>query len=337
MGKLNDELCHFLNRPSVFAELINVGACGGQKVISAENLADVQRAYGETLQDRYGKKRKKIRKRDVVKALRVREGYVLLAVENQANLNYGMPLRCLEYDVEDFAKQLRRLQRHYKQDGGLKPGAEYLSGIRESDKLVPNITILLYHGAGKWDAADRLQDMIDLAGVDERIKALHMDYELHVINLRELDENLLETGLRELVGMVKRAGDKAGMQRFMEDNEARFKNMDDELYDLICTMLGLKELGRRRNQYENQGKETYDMCVAFQEMMRDSREEGRKIGRAEGEKSGERKGEKKGEKKGEARMGALILRLYNEGRTEEVRKAAESVRFRNRLYREYGM
>lgn len=333
MGKLNDELCHFVNRPEVFAELFNVGVYGGEKVILKENLSDVQRAYGEALPDRYGKKRRKIRERDVVKALCRNGKLVLLAVENQAGLNYCMPLRCLEYDVEDFARQLRRLRRHYKQGGGLRTGAEYLSGIRESDKLIPNVTILLYHGVGKWDAASRLQDMIDVTALDEKLKDMHMDYKLHVINLKELDENLMQTGLRELVGMLRRAGDKVKMQQFMQDNEERFRNMDDELYDLICTMLGLKELGKRKEDCKNQGKETYNMCVAFKEMMQDSREAGRKIGRAEGVKQGV----KQGVRQGEERLGALICRMYKEGRGEEVPKAAESVCFRNKLYREYGI
>lgn len=329
MGKLNDELRHFINRPEIFAELFNIGVYGGKKVILEENLADVQRTYGETLPDRYGKKRRKTRERDVVKALWRNGRHVRLAVENQANLNYCMPLRCLEYDVEDFARQLRRLRRHYKQEGGLQAGAEYLSGIKMSDKLIPNITILLYHGAGKWDAASRLQDMLDTTALDEKLKAIHMDYRLHVINLTELDENLLQTGLRELVGMLKRAGNKVKMQQFMQDNEERFRNMDDELYDLICTMLGLKELGKRKDDCKNHRKGTYDMCIAFKEMMQDSKEAGRKIGRAEGEKQGV--------KKGEARLGALISLMYKEGRGEEVPKAAESIRFRNRLYREYGI
>lgn len=71
------------------------------------------------------------------------------------------------------------------------------------------------------------------------------------------------------------------------------------------------------------------MCIAFEEMLKDSKEEGRRIG--------EREGEKRGEKKGEARLGVLISRLNQEGRDSEIIRAAQSVRIRNRLYREYGI
>lgn len=322
MGKVNYELCHFISRPEVFAELINVAVYGGEKVIQKENLADVQRAYGETLTDRYGKKRRKTRERDVVKALWMNGRYVLLAVENQANPNYCMPLRCLEYDVEDFAKQLRRLRRRYKKEGGLRAGDEYLSGIKESDKLIPNITLLLYHGSGRWNAARQLQDMVDMAALDEKLGAMHMNYKLHIINLTELDETLFETGLRELVGIMKRAEDKGQMQRYLRDNAERLQNMDDELYDLICAMAGIRELSvNQAKQDDENGKERKNMCKAWEDMKTDSREKGRKEGRKEGEE----------------RLGTLINRLYEDGREADVLKAAGSVRYRNRLYREYGM
>lgn len=328
MGKVNHELCYFLNRPAVFAELFNVAIYGGREVIQKENLADIQRTYGEALPDRYGKKRRKIRERDVIKAL-CRDGkYVRLAIENQADLNYCMPLRCLEYDVEEFARQLRRLRRHYKYkaDGSLCPGVEYLSGIKATDKLIPNITVVLYHGKGCWNAAQRLRDMLDEGALDERLGSMHMDYKLHVINLNELNEELFQTGLRELIGIIKCVDDKDRMQRFIENNRERIMRMDDDLHDLICTMAGIKELIVKTDENERTDRgERLNMCKAWEDMKADCRARGKEEGKREGKKEGE------------ARMSALIIRLYQDGRGAEVPKAAESTRIRNRLYREYGI
>lgn len=321
MGRKDSALKSFLNRPSVFEELYNVGVYGGRKVISAKNFAEVQSAYCETFKNRYGKKRKTVRVRDVVKALWIDGHFVILAVECQAELNYCMPLRCMEYDVEEFTRQVRHLRRRYEEKGGLKKGAEFLSGMKKTDKLVPVFTILLYHGRGKWEAAERLQDMVNLTGLDEEMRLLHPDYQLRIVSLTELDESLFETGLRELIGMMKCSDDKKKMQRFMKKNADRFQNMDDELYDLICTMTGLKKLERTKEKYKNMGRETYDMCIAFEEMMKDSRE----------------KGKREGKREGEERLCALITRLCQENRSAEVLKAAQSVRIRNRLYREYGI
>lgn len=204
----------------------------------------------------------------------------------------------------------------------MSTGEEYLSGMKETDKLIPNITILLYHGAGKWNAARQLQDMIDMTALDERLGVMHMNYKLHVINLTELDETLFETGLRELIGIMKRVEDKVQMQRYIRDNAERLQNMDDELYDLICTMAGIRDLTVNQIKQDNEtGKERRNMCKAWEDMKTDSREKGRKEGRKEGEE----------------RLGTLINRLYKDGREADVPKAANSVRYRNRLYREYGM
>lgn len=333
MGRKDRALTGYLNRPAVFEELFNVGIYGGERVIAAENFAEMQNTYQETLKNRYGKKRKPVRARDVVKGLRINGHFVILAVECQAEINYCMPLRCMEYDMEEFARQLRHMRRRYEREGGLEPGAEFLSGIRKTDRLIPIISVVLFHGYGKWEAAARLQDMVDMEGLDERMRELHPDYRLHVIDLTELDENLFETGLRELVGMMKCSGEKEKMLQFMKENEERFRNMEDELYDLICVMVGLKKLEGRKEEFKNEQRGTYDMCIAFEEMLKDSREEGKRIGEREGEKRGERKGEKRGE----ARLCALISRLNQEGRNSEIIRAAQSVRIRNRLYREYGI
>lgn len=142
----------------------------------------------------------------------------------------------------------------------------------------------------------------------------------------KLDENLFETELRELIGIMKRVNDKKRMEQYLKENVKRLQNMDDEVYDLICTMAGIKELtAKTENCRSEDRKERMDMCKAWEDMKADSREDGRREGR------------KEGRKEGEERLGALISRLYKDGRGDEVLKAASSVRFRNRLYREYGM
>lgn len=333
MGRKDNALRGYLNRPEVFEELFNVGVYGGRKIVSAQCFAEMQNAGFETFRNRHGKRRRTVRVRDAVKALWIDGHLAILAVECQAEVNYCMPLRCMEYDVEEFIRQVRHIRRHYEEKGGLNRGAEFLSGMKKTDKLIPVFTILLYHGRERWEAAESLRDMVDLTGFDEKMRIMHPDYKLHMVNMMELDAALFETGLRELIGMLQCADDKKKMQQFMKENAKRFRNMDDELYDLICMMAGLGRLEGNKEKYKNNGKGTYDMCVAFEEMMKDSREEGKR----EGRKEGKREGKKEGKKEGEARLGALIGRLYQDNRSGEVLKAAQNVRFRNRLYREYGI
>lgn len=325
MGKVNDQLAWYLGKEAVFADFCNGALYGGKKVIRPEELAEIQKFYQEGLRNRAGGKRKAQRERDVAKLLCRKEGMVIIAIENQNGEHLYMPLRCLEYDVEEFQKQLRRMKQKYENKEGLEAGAEFLSGIKRTDRFIPAVTMVLFHGEGEWTAANSLQEMMDCAGMDEVLKSMLMDYKLHIINLTDLDENNFETGLRELIGMMKRRGSKEEMQAYCRENAERFENMDDDTYDLICTMLHVKTLAAFKKRGRSQGKRGIDMCKAFDDWAKEERT----IGKNQGIKVGERRGEK--------RLGTLINRLLEEGRISEARKASTTSSVRKKLYQEYGI
>lgn len=56
-----------------------------------------------------------------------------------------------------------------------------------------------------------------------------------------------------------------------------------------------------------------------------------------GIQKGMQKGIQKGIQQGESRYAALNERLIEQGRMEDLRKAAGSKRYRNQLYKEFGM
>lgn len=252
MGKKNNVLAWYLNKSSVFADFCNGCLYKGEKVVRPEALTEVQRANDEVIRDRNGKLRKRGRERDVAKLLYRNHHFVMIAVENQDRINYCMPLRCMEYDVVDFVKQLRRIKNRYKKEGGLETLEEYF-----------------------------------------------------------------ETELRELVGMMKRRESKEEMRKYYEKNEARFRNMDEDTYDLICTMLDLKTLAAKKKTYRNAEKGAVDMCKAFDDLVKD--------------------GEKRGEKRGEEKLGSLVEKLVLDGRMADLLEVSKNVRKRKELYREYGI
>lgn len=161
--------------------------------------------------------------------------------------------------------------------------------------------------------------------MDEPMKKLAADYRLHVINLTDLDENKFESGLRELIGMMKRKDDKKALLTYCRENEKRFAALDDDTYDLICTMLHMKTLKIKKEENRNPKKETLNMCKAIEDLIKESKEEGAAIGRKEGAKAGEE------------RLSALIVKLAQDNRMAEALSAAKSVRTRRKLYQEYGI
>lgn len=320
MGKKNNAFTAYLRDSQRLADLYNGCLYGGRKEISPLQLGDIQRTYDEKLPDRYGQKHRISRERDITKVLCRNDGFVILSTELQENSHYLMPLRMLEYDILDLHRQVRRLQNHYRREGGLTK-EEYLSGIKKTDRLIPAVTILLYHEDGTWNAAEQLTDLLDVRGMDNTLYGLLPNYQIHLFNLAELYELHFETGLRELIGMMKRKDDKLLMQAYCRENADRFCRMDEATYDLICTMLNLNALERNKEKHRNAKEETLNMCKAFDDMVKDGIEIGKKQGR----------------KIGEERMSSLILLLTKDGREKDIVSAAQSARKRQKLYQEYGI
>ncbi len=78
------------------------------------------------------------RTRDILRKICRGGSYLLIGVENQETVYYAMPVRCMEYDVLEYKKQLKKLQAKYRkiQKGagyGLS-GAEFLSGVKKQDR-----------------------------------------------------------------------------------------------------------------------------------------------------------------------------------------------------------
>lgn len=333
MGRKSDELCWYLNRPEVFADFCNGSIYGGKDVIAPYELAEAQHVYSP--KRKKGRRYPGRRERDVIKLL-CREGhFVKIAVENQDRLNYCMPLRCSEYDLMEIARQVRRIKERRKREGTLKGGVEYLSGIKEGDRVIPVVTVVFYHGEGKWTTGRRLRDMLDMGGMDEELKNLMADYRMNVVCLEELEETHFKTGLRDLIGLMKRKGNREEFKKYCEENAERLQHMDAETYDVICAMLDIASLFPQKDDMQDGEREEYDMCVAIREMVREGKMQGIEIGEKRGEERGEKRGEKRGRKLGEKRLGLLMERLLQDGRQEDALRASRYASARKKLYLEY--
>ena len=322
MGEIDDKFRYFLSREKNMADVYNGTVYSGRQAILPEQLVDVQSIYHVALREK-GKIKKFRRARDCAKALCRNGHFVILGVELQDKVNYCMPLRCTEYDTDELRTQVQRISHRYDREECWETAEEKFSGMKRTDRLNPAVSIVLYHGEGKWDAACRLKDILDMEGMDEELKELMLDHKVRIYNLSELDEKHFESGLRELIGLMKRKDDKKAMEAYYKENRERFRQMDDDAFELICAMLNMKPLMEKKEIARKDGK--VDMCRAFDELLRDR------------ENLGVQRGEKRGEKRGENRLGRLIELLYRDGRMEEVLSVSKSAAARRQLYQEYGV
>lgn len=125
MGKQNDAFTAYLGRAEVLADLYNGCLYQGEEVVQAGNLCEVQQFYQQGLSERVKRPTARRRERDAIRAFWNEKSYVLLAAEAQNQPHLAMPFRCMEYDLAEYARQLRYIR--LKSEGKIKTGVEYLS------------------------------------------------------------------------------------------------------------------------------------------------------------------------------------------------------------------
>ena len=152
MGKADMAMSEYLENRKRFADLFNGILFQGKQVIREEELSEASPSYRFREQGEgsgRGKREGKLsgRSRDVKMRLKSGEVLRVLAVENQNQVDYTMPLRCMEYDALEYRKQLsEHKERNRRGNYRGMTGAERLCGMRKEEKLFPVYTICLYHG-----------------------------------------------------------------------------------------------------------------------------------------------------------------------------------------------
>lgn len=127
MGEAAVVMQEYLGDAYRFADLFNVVFFQGEQVIEPQMLSEQSERYavhppkpqghpGGRRGDRRkrpgnGKHREEYR--DVKKRMEDGTMFRILAVEAQSYVDYTMPLRCMEYDVQEYLKQLRELRSRY--------------------------------------------------------------------------------------------------------------------------------------------------------------------------------------------------------------------------------
>lgn len=161
--------------------------------------------------------------------------YVLLGMEIQDKVNYGMPVKSGLYDMIGYANQVEEAGRSYRKKEEKKKGteetniavekgelkiklsnAEFLSGWRKEDRLMPVITAVIFFNDMPWDGPRDLFDMIDIR--DERLIPFLNNYKLNLISaadMKEEDFGKFHTSLGLVLNIVKKQ--RNGADKVIED------------------------------------------------------------------------------------------------------------------------
>ena len=299
-----------------FADLTNVVFSPGRVVLRGSDLKSVDGFTGTFV----GKLRQRFavyRYRDVIKKAAFGSNFVMIGVENQSDIHYGMPVRVMGYDYLGYDEQMKKLKKWHRKKRDLK-GAEYLSGMAKTDKLMPICPMVLYYGEEPWDGPENLLDMMDWENIPEEFRREAADYPIKVIDMRRFeDSENLKTDARVLLGFLKRQNNPKELKKYVEENTEEFSNIDEDAYDMISVLGNAPELVEEKAEFLNE-EGGMNMCKAFEVWIEESRNEGLLAGRSEGLLIGRNEGLLAGRSEGLLEGKSIFVRnLLKRGMSDE--------------------
>ena len=167
--------------------------------------------------------------------------------------------------------------------------AEFLSGFRKEDKLMPVITLVVYFGEESWDGPQSIREMLNTK--DEVILSYVQDYKLNLIvpaTIRDEEFDKFHTDLGAILQFIKHQSQEDNS--WMQDYK-RFEQVEREAVDVINKLTGT-------NINYEESEEVVNMCRAWDNSMTKAREEGHSVGLKEGHSAGLKEGHSAGLKEG---------------------------------------
>lgn len=318
MGKTGNVLKHYFRDKQRFADLFNGVCFQGNSIIQAENLTDASEIYVEPEAEKTDTQEKASyleRIRDIKMKLHTGEMLQILAVENQNQVDYTMPFRCMQYDTMEYSSQLEELRKKNEAADDYESWAERACKIKKTDRIMPVYTLCFYHGEEVWDGPKSLRDMMNFGEDADSINKLFVDYPMHLYCLNEEDKfDVFHTEIKQLFKAARYRKDKRKLRQLLEE-DSEYRHMDEDTLEVLSIMLNAPQLWENKEKYMNrqEEKEGYDMCQALREWAEDERREG------------------------ESLLATLMSRLFSDNRTEDAMRAANDEEARRQLYREYGI
>ncbi len=279
MGKEDTITKEYMKNPAIFADVFNQFLYKGRQVIRPDQLTELDTTE---IALPYGTGRAIVpeqRYRDVKKLLLGmtdgRTAYCILALEDESKVNYAMPVKSGLYDFMQLAHQVSEAAKTHRADKTRLSGDEFLSGFKQTDRLLPVVTLTVYFGANRWDGVLSLREMY--AECDREILKYTADYHVNLVapyHLSDSEIDGFQTSLREVMRYIKYSNDKQKLGAVVSSDQ-RFKSMDRSAADVINVVTGSKF------NYPK-GKGTVDMCLAIERMREESERIGEKRGKIEG-------------------------------------------------------
>ena len=339
-GRLDTCTKDYVEDNNVFADIFNYFLYEGEQRIRPELLMSVDTAeivipYGEEENDVPAQKF-----RDKMKILSAKKDmsavYLILGLENQSEIHYAMPVKCMVYDAFQYASQVEKTARAHRGERRKAKekitSGEFLSGFYKEDRLIPVITLVIYFGTDEWDGPRNLQQMYMVQ--NEKLLPFMPDYKINLLVPQEMSNEEIEcfqTDFRAVMLFCKYMKDRKKLQEIIDTNPA-YRNMERSAARVI-------EAAAKIELKNEESEEKVNVCEGIQGMIDDAVEAERK--RAQGmiddavEAERKRSESKFEEEKKKVYM--LIVELRKKGRDDEIEKVLLNKEYCQLLLKEYGI
>lgn len=279
----------YISDTEIFSDIFNYYIYDGQPIIKPEQLSECDPAKTALS---YGTNKVKVpvqKYRDTQKLYAAKTDgeveYVLYGAEAQAKIHYAMPVRNNLYDALEYAGQVEAASRAHRREMEQKKAknaseekndnkimetvkkkpdsAEFLSGFWKEDRLIPSVTITIYFGPEIWDGPMNLFDMMKKPKPE--ILACMDNYHMRLIAPAQMSDSEImkfQSSMREVMLFIKYSKDKVNLNRVLEQNGSRFRNLERRAADVIEVMTNVG-----MNYKENE--EVVDVCQAIQDIRKE--------------------------------------------------------------------
>ena len=324
MREKNATSIEYFKDPRRIVDFLNEMVFHGRQVITEDNLLE----KNPVLHNVYREKNKVVaieNTPDLSVAVTWKSLKFQFMIQIQTLEHYAMPVRLLHEKGIDYYNQWKKLQKDHKNCNDLKDNAERLSGMKKTDHFYPVLQIVIYFGQEHWRAAFKMDDLTGANDFPEELQKLFSETPMLLFEVYYFKNiHWFQTDLQQVCGFLQRTNDKTALQEYVKANEEVFSKLEEDTFDLLTVMSGIRAMKLIKRDVETVGGE-FNMCKAFDDMMRDSKQEGIREGRREGER------------KTEERMNELIQKLVSAGRINDLLQASNNKKYRKKLMAELGI
>ena len=273
MREENATSIEYFKDPRRIVDLLNGIIFHGKQVITTDNLVE----KNPVIHNIYRKNNKVVaieNTSDLSIMMAWKKLKFLFMIQLQTLEHYAMPVRLFHEKGTDYYNQWKKLQKEHKNCDDLKDGPERLSGVKKTDRFYPVLQIVVYFGKEHWKSAFKMDDLTRGKDFPEELQKLFAEKPMLLFEVYHFKNiEWFQTDLQQVCGFLQRTNDKTALQGYVKENEAVFSKLEEDTYDLLTVMSGIRAMKLIKRDVENVGG-GFDMCKAFDDMMRDSREEG---------------------------------------------------------------